>query len=465
MIPLDRLPIVRTLRARGLLVPAAVAVAVAGVLVHGALTRELPTETIDAVVEMGPPSVPPPAGFRPDLEKTPLTYESDYWHQIGHRAAENLVLIGTQPTPGVLLAPGLALTSIDAALDVERADRIRRAEADEAAPGGTAGGANGGAATEGFPPAPRLVGVDVGAHVALFAVPDPTPSAFEAIDAAALQEGTFIAAVTLGADGSLGLTPGHLVSASSGASPDRPFEVSMAFPSSTTVAALIDLDGRLIGLALRQGDGMRLMTARSALAVAARLHAGQSCRALEVGDLDDTARRLLGAAGGVAVEFVLESAFAAPPPIRAGDILVEWNGESVGGAEEFTALYDGAEAGARVAVRVLRGRRPVSGALRMPLDDCRPAPEPLARFAALGMTAEWTHAPAAWNVLVVRADSPAAAAGLEPGDLVVAVDGRPLDPASPRAPFDRFERRPRATVLTVRRQARTKLLTLVPSHD
>ena len=76
----------------------------------------------------------------------------------------------------------------------------------------------------------------------------------------------------------------------------------------------------------------------------------------------------------------------------------------------------------------------MSGVLRMPLDDCRPAPEPLVRFAALGMTAEWTDEPPGWHVLVIRADSPAAAAGLEPGDLVVAVDGRPLDPASPRRP-------------------------------
>ena len=342
---------------------------------------------------------------------------------------------------------------------------FRRAETDETAPDGPAGAANGGAATEGFPRAPRLVGVDVAARVALFAVPDPTPSAFEAIDAAALQEGAFIAAVTLGADGSLGLTPGHLVSVSPGAWAERPFEVSIAFPRSTTVAALIDLDGRLIGLAFREDDGMRLMTARAALGVAARLHAGQSCKALEVGDLDDTARRLLGAPGGVAVEFVLASAFAAPPPVRSGDILVEWNGESVGGAEEFAALYDGTEAGARVAVRVLRERRPVSGVLRMPLDDCRPAPEPLVRFAALGMTAEWTDEPPGWHVLVIRADSPAAAAGLEPGDLVVAVDGRPLDPASPQAPFDCLERRPRAAVFTVRRQARTKLLTVAPSHD
>ncbi len=465
MNPLDRLPIVRTLRARGLLVPAAVVFAVAGVLVEGALQRESPPETVDAVAEMGPPTLPPPVGFRPDLEKTPLTYESDYWHQIGRRAADNLVLIGTEPTPGVLVAPGLALTSIDAALDVARAERVRQAEANEAAPGSPAGGAAGPAAPEHFPRAPRLVGVDVGARLALFAVEDATPSAFEAIDAAVLHEGAFIAAVTLGADGSLGLTPGHLVSISPDAWPERPFEVSIGFPPSTAVAALIDLDGRLFGLALRHDDGMHLVAARTALAIAARLHAGQSCRAFDVADLDDTARRLLGAPGGVAVEFVLESAFAAPPPVQAGDILVEWNGESVGGAEEFAALYDGTERGARVDVRVLRGRRRVSASLRMPLDDCRPAPEPLARFAALGITVEWTARNSSWNVLVIRADSPAAAAGLEPGDLVVAVDGRPLDPAAPRAAFDRFERRPRAMVLTVQRQARTKLLTVTPSHD
>lgn len=441
--------------------PAILALAVGAVLVHGAATHEPPAETADAVVEMGPPSVPPPAGFRPDLEKTPLTYESDYWHQIGQLAADNLVLIGDRPIPGVLIAPGLALTSIETASDVERAERIRQART-----GGTEQGRGaGGAAPERFPRAPQLVGVDVTERVALFAVQDATPTAFEPVDATALQEGAFIAAVTLAADGSLVLTPGHLVSISPGGAAGRPFEISIAFSPATMVAALIDLDGRLIGLALRDGGSVRLMTARTALSVAARLHAGQSCRALEVAALDDDARRLLGATSGVAVEFVLDGAFADPPPVRAGDLLVEWNGENVPGVEEFQALYDATEPGADVPVRLLRERRPVAATLRMPRDDCRPAPEPLVRFAALGMTAEWIDAPPGWNVLVVRADGPAAAAGMEPGDILVAVDGRPLDPASPRAALDRLERRPRASVFTVRRRARTKLLTVRPSDD
>ncbi len=441
--------------------PGIVALAVGAVLVHGAVTHEPAPETVDAVVEMGPPSVPPPTGFRPDLEKTPLTYESDYWHQVGHRAADNLVLIGARPIPGVLIAPGLALTSSDAAFEVERAERIRRAEAGET---GEAAGESA-AADERFPHAPQLVGVDVAERVALFAVQDTTPTAFEPVDASALQEGAFIAAVTLGADGSLQLTPGHLVSISPGGGSERPFEVSIGFSPAATVAAIIDLDGRLLGLALREGGEMRLMTARAALSLAARLHAGQSCRALEVAALDDDARRVLGARGGVAVEFVLDAAFAGPPPVRAGDILVEWNGESVATVEDFLTLYDGTARGADVPVRVLRARRPVTGTLRMPREDCRPAPEPLVRFAGLGLTAEWTDAPAGWDVLIVRADGPAAAAGVEPGDLLVAVDGRPLDPASPRAALNRLEQQPRASVFTVRRGARTRLLTVHPSDD
>jgi len=472
---LQRIPIVRELHARGLLLPVLVGLAVVGVLVEGAVNHGAPTEP-DAVAEMGSPVPASAGGFRPTLEKTPLTYESDYWRQLGERAARNLVLLGDERTPGVIVAPGLALTSIRAADDVARRAQEREAEAEQlaVARGGAVGDAVPSAQSApgqaGFPAVPQLVGVDVERQVALFTVAEVAPSSFTPVDAATLHAGAFVAAVTLGPNGDLRITPGHLVSTSPAAEGGTPFELSFTVPASTRVAAIIDLDGNLLGIALGTDQGERIIGSRAALSLAARLHDAHTCQALQVADVDELTLGLLGVSNGVLVERVVAAAFAGEPPIEAGDVLLQWQGETVTSASDFAALYGGLDPGTSVTFELLRGRRRVAGTVRMPLADCRPAAEPLVQLQALGATFEW-HEPLdsvdarGWRVVAVRNGSPAAEAGLEPFDLVTAVNGLPLNAATARSPLDRFERGSQPLLLTVRRNGLVKLLPVTPTHD
>jgi hypothetical protein len=448
-----------------------VLLAVLVVLLQGAFDHGAPSDP-DAVAEMGAP-VPAPAGsFRPNLEKTPLTYESDYWRQIGERAAENLVLLGPERTPGVLITPGIALTSLRAADEVARSERQQQAERRqlEKVPGDQKPPLTGVAAADPrFAAAPRLMAVDVENRVALFAIAEVAPSSFHPADAATLHPGAFVAGVSLGPSGDLRITPGHLASTT----PDEAgnaFTTTIGWPGGTRVAAIIDLDGELLGIAIEMPEGMRMLTTRRALELAARLHDEQACQAIETAELDETAKGLLGLTGGVVVERVLRAAFAAAPAAQAGDVLLEWNGEAVTSTKAFADQYRNVESGRTVPVRLLRGRRRLTVTVRMPLPDCRPSAEPLVEFGAFGITAEWRaalapEAPRGWEVVTVRQGSPAAEANLEPGDLIFSADGVALTRASVRAPFDRFEARPRPMLVAIRRGDRVKLVAVSPAHD
>jgi len=467
---------VRALRERGLIFPALVLLAVAAVLLQGVLRREPPPQAL----EEGPPA-PPPTSFRPDLEKTPLAYESDYWLQLAERARDNLVLIGPERLPGVLIAPGLAIASIRAADEVARADRQRRAEAEQVALAAGAAalspstepGAQGPAEDEPTrpPPGPRLVSVDVRHQLALFTVRGSSSPAFMTADPARLRSGTFIAAVTLAPDGSPRITPGHLVSPAVGGGPGSdPFEVSILFPPSMSMAAIIDMDGDLIGLAVESANGVHVLSARTALAAVGRMGGEQACQAIEVGNLDETVLKLLGVRAGVGVERVVPAAFPADPPIQAGDVLLRWNDRDVETAEEFVRLYSEPDPGSAVRVRLLRGLKRITAQLRMPRPDCRPTAEPLVHFPVLGLTVEWVELPQGsgargWDVLAVRERSLAATAGFVPADLITGVDGRALARATARDPFMRFERQPRPMLVTIRRDARVKLVAVTPSDD
>ena len=122
-----QLPIVGRLHAKRLLFPVIVLLAVAGVLTHGALRGEAPAEEVPAPSPS--PAAPVRTTFptlRPNLEKTPLTYVADYWLQLADHARPKLVLLGEERKPGIVIAPGLVLTSIRAAHDVRASEEQRR---------------------------------------------------------------------------------------------------------------------------------------------------------------------------------------------------------------------------------------------------------------------------------------------------------------------------------------------------
>ena len=119
--PLLRIPVIRRLHDRQLLFPVVVVLVVSGVLLQGAWQRsDLPAETAGQADTPAP--VSSPVSRRPDLEQTPLTYFDDYWRQLRER-------VGPDRTPAVVVMPGLALTSAEAAeavlAQIERARLVR----------------------------------------------------------------------------------------------------------------------------------------------------------------------------------------------------------------------------------------------------------------------------------------------------------------------------------------------------
>ncbi len=432
-----RLPIVRDLYARGLLFPAVLGLAVLGVLLHGTLSHQAPAEALaEGELPRTPVEVP---GFRPDLEKSPLTYRSDYYRQLGESIQNKFVLLGGERIPGVVVAPGVALTT------------LRAADGLAAEQQGT-GEQEGRASRE-------ILGVDTARGLALIAVKQDDPEAsFNSRGYWVLPPGAAIAAVSLGPDARVRVTPGSAVSLSTAT--EGFLDVAVPFSDLLEAAALVDLDGNLIGVAMRTNEAIEVMSLEEVNMIVERLAAGPVCQAVEVGDLTAELRSALGVPGGVAVERVRQDSFLPEPSIHEGDVLLSWNGEPVESAEEFVGLYQSTEAGELVRYVAWRGRQRVSGRTRMPMADCRAMEGAGEVLAAWGVTLKWARE-TGWRVIQVVDDSPAARGGLMDGDLTIAADGDALS-ESDRRRLVRLEQSTRAVVLTLRRGDRVKLLAVNP---
>ncbi len=427
-----------------MLVVAALAVVVGAVLLHGAARRHAP---------VSPTSTPPPETgarvLRAELEKTPLSYFSDYWLQLGNGVKTGFVLVGSQNTPALVVRPGLAVSSIDGA--------------DGAVPGSAPAAGS-----------PRLLAADAMEGIALFELDPPVADkALRAADPASLHTGMLVAAVSLDHRDRPEVIPGHLVSVAApvprGEGPRGvdSLDVSLRLPAATRAAAIVDLDGKLVGAAFGARGSIRLVSAEILLATIERLRADPNCRSLEVADLDDTVRKGVGFRAGVAVEGVYAEAFVPEPSIRAGDLLLEWNGQEVRDAAEFERSYDAARPGALVPYLVRRGRRVLSGRTRMPGPDCRPLGEPPVSLPEIGFSMAWVPAATpggepslAWSVTEVAPGSPAQHAGLRAGDRILRVDGSGGDRREILRGLSAFEPHSTPIVLTLQRKDRVKLVAL-----
>ena len=202
---------IRGLHERGFLIPLVLALAVMGVLLHGLLNQEDPGAEAD-------PSEPSPAiielpTLRPDLEKVPLEYQSDFWRQLGEEVQNKIILIGRNSIPGVVVAPGVMLTSISAADDIaaeQRERQVLREQTQDAEEATTE------PETE-DPDVPYdLLGVDSEMELALFAVKQGDPDAsFQLQKYSILPPGSHIAAVSLAPDTGLIIIPGYATTLSS----------------------------------------------------------------------------------------------------------------------------------------------------------------------------------------------------------------------------------------------------------
>ena len=122
------LPGIRELHSRNLLFPAVVLLAVVAVLLHGAFAPPVHEESAE---EPRNRLALPPA-FRPDYEKTPLAYTADYWLQVGEQWRPHIILIGSDLTPAIVVAPQLAVSSVETADDLIAEELARSITAVEA---------------------------------------------------------------------------------------------------------------------------------------------------------------------------------------------------------------------------------------------------------------------------------------------------------------------------------------------
>jgi S1-C subfamily serine protease len=419
---------------RGGLVLAIVLLVVAGILAHGVLGRsgsESPEETAPAATP-SPTATP----FRPDLEKIPLTYFSDYWLQLGERAHQYLVVLGEARLTGVRVSPGYALSSVAAA------------DAATAAPGEV--------------PEGQLVAVDAWEGVALFrlaadigASPLPTASPSHA--------GAWLAAVTMDERRGLQVIPGHLISTPTPGS--RLLDVAIPFPASLNVAAVVDLDARLAGVALRSPHGVRVVSAEAAGRLVARLASNPACRAVEVASLPERVQDALRIQGGVVVRRLSAEAFVTPPDLVPGDVILQVGSSRVSSPEEFAEAWDAHEPGSPVRFLLARGSRRIVRRTELPGRDCRPDGATPREMPLLGAVVQWaghTSSPDAdpgYRLLYVPAESRAGKAGLEAGDVLVAVDGRPLSWPEARLLLQPWKGSDEP-VLTVRHGERVRLAVL-----
>ena len=454
MKPFREWPIIGDLSRRGLLFPVAVAGAAVVVLGQGFLARrgEAPRPV------PSPNETPSSSAFlpnvRPGLEKAPLEYQSDYWLQLGEKARLGLVALGRDGIPAVVVAPGIGVTSL------EGADALGR----DAASAGSS-----------F----RVIGRDLEARLAVVHLDEAlagAPLLLSTLEG--VHPGALVATVSLGPDRGLQITPAHLVavslvddSATSAAGPPPPRSTTLVLsvvPRALAVGAVVDLDGRLIGVAVGTGDGgTSVLSAAATTAVVEAAGHGDPCRPFEVASLDPGVARLLGARG-LLVERVHEDSFAGKPPLGPGDVVVDWDGEVPVTAKGFEELYAARAPGSAVPVTVLRGRDRLRTTVRLPASDCRAPSRAPVGIESLGLTLHFEPATAGgrggWRVDDVVAGSESARAGLARGDRVLAIDREALAGGEDRPRLAALARRSRPTLLTLKRGGRLLLLALPPAR-
>ena len=455
------LPGIRSLYKRQLLFPIVVLLIVFIVLVDGAIDRvaqEARDETSASVEGLGqqpaPPSLVRPV-LRGVLEKTPLTYFSDYWAQLAEAVGPNLVGIGHTQVSGVVVEAGLAVTTVEGA-EILEAERARTVLAQEAA--GT--------------PAETLVSeervsypfaraVDRESGLALIEI-EATHEPFTVANVSQMPSGSYIGAVSLENAGRSVIAPGYLVSLQLGSELD-PKESDLQtslLPPPRGVSAVVDLDGALVGVMYSSPDGPRSLTVSSLRRVIDLMAESVPCRAITVSPIADEVLTLLDVDNGLLVASVIEEAFVPEPSVRRGDVLLEWGGEPVTTVDNFIERYDSAGVGDLVRYRVLRGQRRVGGGTVLPDTECRTDRPPTVRLVSLGIILRWfdgASVPTGWIVETIAEGGHADVAGIQEGDVVSAINGVSLDDVNQQSIIERISLDDGPKIVALRRDGQSRL--------
>ena len=453
------LPGIRRLYNRQLLFPIVVLLVVFIVLVDGAIDR-VDQEARDAASASASglatqPAPPPPRPIlRGVLEKTPLTYFSDYWAQLAEVVGPNLVGIGRTQVTGVVVEAGLAVTTLEGAETLE-AERARTVLAQEA---GTSAET---LASDERVSYPFVRAVDREFGLAVVEI-EATYEPFTVANVSQMPSGSYVGAVFLENTGRSVIAPGYLVSSQLGSElgpKENDLQTSL-LPSARGVSAVVDLDGALVGVLYSSPHGPRSLTLASLRRVIDLMAESLPCRAITVSSIDDEALALLDVDSGLLVTDVIEEAFVPEPSVRSGDVLLEWGGESVSTVDNFIERYDSTGAGGLVRYRVLRGQRRVDGGTVLPDTECRTDRPAMVRLGALGIILRWSEGASAqtgWTVETIAEGGYADVAGIQEGDVVSAVNGAILDGVGQQSILERISLDDGPQLVTLRRDGQSRL--------
>lgn len=214
---------------------------------------------------------------------------------------------------------------------------------------------------------------------------------------------------------------------------------------------LLDIDGRVVGVLTAvsvpagggQGIAFAVPIGERTRQVIARLMKGRTVEygylGVEVGTLTALQSEEAGlpVGQGVLVDDLAADGPASRAGLLRGDIILSVDEAAVGSADEFIQIVGAIEPGTSVELTYHRdGRRarvPMV-AMKRPSStrDATPTTSITFRGAVLGevdpaLRRSAGLPPYAMLVLMVSADTPAGRAGLSPGDVIVQVDGQPLD--------------------------------------
>ena len=465
-----RLPLVRALYQRQLLFPAVVILLAIIVLVMGALEQSdvQPASSAVSVSDPVPVEVSRPVG-RADLEKTPLTYFSDYWVQLAERTAPFFRRVGSDQTPALIIGPKRLLTTIEPALEV--ISSRRRAELLGELP--LLDEVTGLAPSLSDSYSYQLNNWNRDLGLAIFDIVESDQLPFTLSDPGAMSPGSYVAGVSLSPDGDTMITPGFLVQ--SGGEGAGGLAVSMDFSDDQLITAIVDLDGALLGVSYLNSSGRRIISSTEMLVLFDESQERVVCRSIEVTDLDPSVKEFLVLEEGVLIEYVHEEAFVEAPDLSGGDVLLEWGGERITSAVQFRGLYDLQESGVVVPFRILRNRRRSNGEILIPDLQCDPTDSAPVRLDQFGFVVQWRPkisedsveegVVSGWQVVAVGSGSAAARAGIEEGDWIVSVRGIVVSSLEDGEAVRRTVGETEPFMISLRSGSRSKLVVLHPQIE
>jgi S1-C subfamily serine protease len=224
-------------------------------------------------------------------------------------------------------------------------------------------------------------------------------------------------------------------------------------------AAIFALDGQFIGLASDGGRGVTIVPAEALRTLAAQVQAAPAEPAdigVHVQPLSATLARASGADRGVMVTYV-QTRGPAAADLLSGDVIRGIDGTGVTTVAGFQQLISTRQPGQAVALDIVRQGKALQASVRAV--EAGALETALAADADPGLLLR-TIDGAGIEVVALEPRMPGARADLQPGDLIVAIDGRAAVATDGLLRAYREKPRGGAVLLTVRRGTQHRVVAL-----